>query len=64
LERLETLAEIPLLYSGLPISLKSQISVEGLESNIGYVAWSGKLAEKNSVMTDMLLQQGGERWRG
>ncbi|GAA6038330.1 hypothetical protein JCM8097_003947 [Rhodosporidiobolus ruineniae] len=43
---------------GLPISLKNQICVEGVETNMGYTGWIGRVAEKNSVLADCLLKQG------
>ncbi|EJU01835.1 general amidase [Dacryopinax primogenitus] len=46
------------LLHGLPISLKDQISIAGLDTVMGYVAWIDKPAEKNSVLVDILLEQG------
>ncbi|KAI5478091.1 Amidase domain-containing protein [Pseudohyphozyma bogoriensis] len=43
---------------GLPISLKDQVEVEGVEANMGYVAWVGHISEKNAALTDILLDQG------
>ncbi|CAA7263308.1 unnamed protein product [Cyclocybe aegerita] len=43
---------------GLPISLKDQISIKGLESTMGYVSWIGQYAEKNSVLVDILEAAG------
>ncbi|KAJ6520067.1 general amidase [Mycena sanguinolenta] len=43
---------------GLPISLKDQISIKGLESTMGYVSWIGQVAEKNSVLVDILESLG------
>ncbi|KAF9011699.1 amidase signature domain-containing protein [Cyathus striatus] len=42
----------------LPISLKDQINIEGLESTMGYVSWIGKFAEKSSVLADILQSAG------
>ncbi|KAF5384166.1 hypothetical protein D9615_003363 [Tricholomella constricta] len=39
---------------GLPISLKDQISLKGIESTMGYVSWIGKYAERNAVLVDAL----------
>ncbi|KAF8904721.1 amidase signature domain-containing protein [Gymnopilus junonius] len=49
-------SEDPFLSSskGLPISLKDQISIQGLESTMGYVSWIGQYAAKNSVLADVL----------
>ncbi|KAI5480273.1 Amidase domain-containing protein [Pseudohyphozyma bogoriensis] len=46
------------VYLGLPISLKDQIDVEGIELNMGYVGWVGNISQKNSVLVDILLAQG------
>ncbi|KAG6908272.1 hypothetical protein DXG01_005537 [Tephrocybe rancida] len=39
---------------GLPISLKDQVSIKGIESTIGYASWVGKYAERNAVLADVL----------
>ncbi|RPD62973.1 general amidase [Lentinus tigrinus ALCF2SS1-6] len=43
---------------GLPISLKDQFKVKGLETTMGYAAWIGKYAEEDSVLVKLLLQAG------
>ncbi|KAJ7675379.1 general amidase [Mycena rosella] len=43
---------------GLPISLKDQISIKGIESSMGYVSWIGQHAEKNAVLVDILESLG------
>ncbi|KAH7931012.1 general amidase [Leucogyrophana mollusca] len=43
---------------GLPISLKDQLSIKGLETTMGYVSWIGKYAEKNAVLVDILIECG------
>ncbi|GLB39786.1 putative general amidase [Lyophyllum shimeji] len=43
---------------GLPISLKDQVSIKGIESTMGYVSWIGKSAERNSVLVDALESLG------
>ncbi|GAA5910185.1 hypothetical protein JCM6882_001766 [Rhodosporidiobolus microsporus] len=43
---------------GLPISLKNQISIEGVDCNMGYTGWIGRIAEKNSVLAECLVKQG------
>ncbi|KAG5645707.1 hypothetical protein DXG03_005402 [Asterophora parasitica] len=43
---------------GLPISLKDQIGVKGIESTMGYVAWIGKYAERDAVLVDALTALG------
>ena len=39
---------------GLPISLKDQLCIKGLETTMGYVSWIGNYAEKNAVLVDIL----------
>ncbi|GAA6007544.1 uncharacterized protein JCM10292_003921 [Rhodotorula paludigena] len=43
---------------GLPISLKNQIDVEGVQMDLCYVGWVGRVAKRNSVVVDCLLKQG------
>ncbi|KAH7029548.1 Acetamidase [Microdochium trichocladiopsis] len=43
---------------GLPVSLKDQLHVKGLETSMGYIAWLGKPATKESVLTTLLRQAG------
>ncbi|KZF18934.1 acetamidase [Xylona heveae TC161] len=43
---------------GLPISLKDQLRVKGLETSMGYVAWIGKYDEEDSVLTKLLRKAG------
>ncbi|KAL8280129.1 hypothetical protein RQP46_007459 [Phenoliferia psychrophenolica] len=43
---------------GLPISLKDQIDVEGVELNMGYVGWVGNVSKENAVLVKLLLEQG------
>ncbi|KAJ3910090.1 general amidase [Lentinula edodes] len=43
---------------GLPVSLKDQINIKGLESCMGYVSWVGTYAERNSVLADILDNAG------
>ena len=47
-----------LIKSGLPISLKDQIDVKGVNHTMSYVGWIGQKAKENAVITDILLQQG------
>jgi amidase len=44
---------------GLPISLKDQLCIKGIESTIGYVSWIGRYAKRNSVLVDILQAAGG-----
>ncbi|APA13135.1 hypothetical protein SS1G_14033 [Sclerotinia sclerotiorum 1980 UF-70] len=43
---------------GLPISLKDQFRIEGLETCMGYVSWIGKYEDHNSILVRLLLQAG------
>lgn len=43
---------------GLPISLKDQLCIKGLETTVGYVSWIGKYAEKNAILVDILEECG------
>ncbi|KAG2068235.1 general amidase [Suillus decipiens] len=43
---------------GLPISLKDQICIKGLETTMGYISWIGQYAEKNTVLVDVLIKCG------
>ncbi|KAI0033148.1 general amidase [Vararia minispora EC-137] len=43
---------------GLPISLKDQICINGLETSMGYVGWLGKPAEKDAILTEILHNAG------
>ncbi|KDQ55801.1 hypothetical protein JAAARDRAFT_37227 [Jaapia argillacea MUCL 33604] len=43
---------------GLPISLKDQLCVKGLETTMGYVSWIGKYADRNAVLVDILYECG------
>ncbi|KAG6888252.1 hypothetical protein C0995_009453 [Termitomyces sp. Mi166 len=43
---------------GLPISLKDQVSIKGIESTMGYASWVGHYAERNAVLADVLVALG------
>ncbi|KAG6330360.1 hypothetical protein ID866_8729 [Astraeus odoratus] len=43
---------------GLPISLKDQLCIQGLETTMGYISWIGKYADKNAVLVDILYECG------
>ncbi|TVY23669.1 Acetamidase [Lachnellula hyalina] len=43
---------------GLPISLKDQFRIKGLETSMGYVAWVGKVDKVDSVLVTLLLKAG------
>ncbi|KAL0567900.1 hypothetical protein V5O48_014096 [Marasmius crinis-equi] len=43
---------------GLPISLKDQVNVQGLDSTIGYVSYINNPSERNAVLVEILESQG------
>ncbi|KAF9045065.1 general amidase [Panaeolus papilionaceus] len=43
---------------GLPISLKDQINIKGIESTMGYVSWIGREITQNSTLADILERAG------
>lgn len=43
---------------GLPISLKDQLRVKGLETSMGYVSWLGKYDTTESVLVTLLRKAG------
>ncbi|KAF8176805.1 general amidase [Pholiota molesta] len=57
-EHLKTTGKVVGPLHGLPISLKDQISVKGIDSTMGYVSWVGQPASKNSVLADILEANG------
>lgn len=45
-------------FHGLPISLKDDMSIPGIETTCGYFAWIGNVAQRLDAIVD-LLQKGG-----
>ncbi|KAF9814803.1 hypothetical protein IEO21_04911 [Rhodonia placenta] len=43
---------------GLPISLKDQFSIKGLETIMGYAGWIGRYAESDCVLVEILYELG------
>ncbi|KDQ07867.1 hypothetical protein BOTBODRAFT_119464 [Botryobasidium botryosum FD-172 SS1] len=43
---------------GLPISLKDQFTMKGLETVMGWVSWIGKVSESDCVLVELLYQCG------
>ncbi|KAF9241349.1 amidase signature domain-containing protein, partial [Melanogaster broomeanus] len=43
---------------GLPISLKDQLCIKGLETTMGYISLDRNYAEKNAVLVDILEECG------
>ena len=46
------------LLHGIPVSLKDQFRVKGLESTIGYVGLIGQIDEEESIITECLRRAG------
>ena len=46
---------------GVPVSLKDQFRVKGLESSIGYLGWLGTVDEEESIMTECLRKAGMQK---
>lgn len=57
-EHLATTGQVLGPLHGLPISLKDQFCIKGVETIMGYVSWVGRIADKNAVLVDMLLEAG------
>ncbi|KAF8801241.1 amidase [Phlegmacium glaucopus] len=53
-EHLKTTGTVVGPLHGLPISLKDQLNIKGIESTMGYVSWINQYATKNSVLVDIL----------
>ncbi|KAF7311089.1 Amidase domain-containing protein [Mycena chlorophos] len=43
---------------GLPVSLKDQMAIKGVDNTIGYIAWIGKPAAENGAIVDILEELG------
>ncbi|KZT29148.1 general amidase [Neolentinus lepideus HHB14362 ss-1] len=43
---------------GLPVSLKDQLCIKGLETTMGYVSWIGKYADKDAALVEVLYKCG------
>ncbi|KAI0260490.1 general amidase [Gloeopeniophorella convolvens] len=57
-EQLKTTGKVVGPLHGLPISLKDQISIKGLETTMGYVSWIGKVAGRDASLVEILLECG------
>jgi amidase len=44
---------------GIPISLKDQFNIKGIETAMGYIGYLGHIAEYNSIIIDKILSLGG-----
>ncbi|CAK9785792.1 general amidase [Cutaneotrichosporon oleaginosum] len=43
---------------GLPVSLKEQIAVRGVERSFGFVGWLGRVPESDAAITTLLVEAG------
>ncbi|KAH9978271.1 general amidase [Lactifluus volemus] len=57
-EQLKSTGKVVGPLHGLPISLKDQVSIKGLETTMGYVSWIGKVAERDATLTEILIECG------
>ncbi|KAI0299765.1 general amidase [Multifurca ochricompacta] len=57
-EQLRSTGKVVGPLHGLPISLKDQISIEGLETTMGYASWVGKVAERDATLAEILVECG------
>ncbi|KAH9027227.1 general amidase [Lactarius pseudohatsudake] len=57
-EQLKSTGKVVGPLHGLPISLKDQISIKGLETTMGYVSWIGRVAERDAALTEILIECG------
>ncbi|KAI0029397.1 general amidase [Vararia minispora EC-137] len=46
------------ILHGLPVSLKDQFQIQGVECNMGIASWIGYISEKDSVLVSILKEQG------
>ncbi|KAH9991619.1 general amidase [Russula compacta] len=57
-EQLKSTGKVVGPLHGLPISLKDQIRIKGLETVMGYVSWIGKFADRDASLTEILIECG------
>jgi len=57
-DHLKTTGKVVGSLHGLPISLKDQFRIKGIETSMGYVSWVGERDKTNSVLVDLLLKAG------
>ncbi|PSS37707.1 hypothetical protein PHLCEN_2v400 [Hermanssonia centrifuga] len=57
-EHLKTTGKVVGPLHGLPISLKDQLPIKGLETTMGYVSWIGKYATRDAVLVEILYDLG------
>lgn len=55
---LKNTGEVVRPLHGLPVSLKDQFTMRGLETIMGYAAWIGERAESDCVLVETLYQLG------
>ncbi|KAF7314350.1 General amidase [Mycena kentingensis (nom. inval.)] len=57
-EYIEKTGDVAGPLHGLPISLKDQFAMKGLETIMGYAKWVGRVAESDCVLVELLYQCG------
>ncbi|KLO19358.1 general amidase [Schizopora paradoxa] len=57
-EHLRKIGKVAGPLHGLPVSLKDQIQVKGLEATLGYASWVGKYSDRDAVIVQILLEAG------
>ena len=57
-QHLERTGEVVGPLHGLPVSLKDNFQVEGVDSTVGFTRWVGQPATENSAMVDLLTSLG------
>ncbi|KJA21303.1 hypothetical protein HYPSUDRAFT_165783 [Hypholoma sublateritium FD-334 SS-4] len=53
-KHLKTTGKVVGPLHGLPISLKDQVNIKGIDSTMGYVTWASKPAAENAVLANIL----------
>jgi len=57
-EQLKSTGKVVGPLHGLPISLKDQVRIKGLETVMGYASWIGEVAERDASLTEILIECG------
>lgn len=46
------------LVSGIPISVKEHVGMAGLDLNVGFVSWVGRVAKEDALILQILWKAG------
>ncbi|GJE86082.1 general amidase [Phanerochaete sordida] len=57
-EQLKATGKVAGPLHGLPVSLKDQLSMRGLETTMGWVSWIGKFSEHDAVVVQIIYDAG------